>query len=298
MIWSDRRIFFVGLCAALLVRPIVAIGAVAPDTSAGTITYWVAPNGHGAICSAQVPCSLQTAQLRVRAATRLTGADIGVELSAGIYRLDRTLAFDSAKGDGGQNGFTVTYEAAPGAHPVLSGGVQVTGWHQIADGVWAAKMPLGVQARQLYVDGVRSLRASGPNPSSFVRTATGYTTSDTTLASWKNISDIEFVYNVGWTQIRCGVASVSGETVTMDEPCFSNSTQKQYGVNADLPSYTENAKELLNDPGEWYLDISAQIIYYIPREGQNLNTADVEVPRLETLVSGTGTELHPLSGLC
>jgi hypothetical protein len=270
---------------------------VAPDTSAKSITYWVAPNGHGAICSAQLPCSLQVAQLMVREATRLTGANIEVVLSDGIYRLDRTLAFDAAKGDGARNGSTVTYEAAPGAHPVLSGGVQVTGWHQDADGVWEAKMPVNVDARQLYVDGVRALRASGPNPSSFTRTATGYSTSDTTMQSWKNISAIEFVYNVGWTQIRCGVASVSAGTVTMDEPCFSNSTQKQYGVNADLPSYTENAKELLNDPGEWYLDKPGKTLYYIPREGQNLNTADVEVPRLQTLVSGTGTTLRPLTGL-
>jgi hypothetical protein len=38
-------------------------------------------------------------------------------------------------------------------------------------------------------------------------------------------------------------------------------------------------------------------IYYMPREGQNLATADVEIPRLQTLVSGTGTEAHPLTGL-
>src|ERR1700737_3369438 len=117
MIWSHRRMLLVGICTALLVRPLVGIGAVAPDTPAKSTTYWVAPNGHGAICSAQLPCSLQVAQLMVREATRLTSANIEVVLSDGIYRLDRTLAFDAAKGDGAQNGSTVTYEAAPGAHP-------------------------------------------------------------------------------------------------------------------------------------------------------------------------------------
>lgn len=294
---SPKRMLLSGVCSALFVGPFVGTGVAAPDTSARPITYWVSPNGHGSICSTQLPCSLQTAQSMVRATNRLIGASVDVVLSDGIYRLDRTLAFDAAKGDGAQNGSTVTYEAAPGAHPVLSGGIQVTGWHQGANGIWEAPMPLGIDVRQLYVNGVRALRASGPSPSSFARTSTGYTMSNATLSSWTNLSEIEFVYDVDWTQIRCGVASVSAATVTMKQPCFGNSTEKGYGVNADLPTYIENARELLTNPGQWYRDKSTHTIYYIPREGQNLNTADVEIPSLQTLVSGTGTELNPLTGL-
>ncbi|MDB5125760.1 MAG: Fibronectin type domain protein, partial [Mucilaginibacter sp.] len=106
-----------------------------------------------------------------------------------------------------------------------------------------------------------------------------------------------FVYNVAWTQARCDIASVSGTTITMDQPCFDNSTKKPYGVNADLPSSVENAKALLTNPGQWYLDQSSNTVYYIPRAGQTMSTADVEIPRLQTLVSGTGTEQKPLNGL-
>ena len=272
--------------------------ASAPSPSAaGAVTFSVAPDGRGSACSPHDPCALTTAQTKVRAASRSADADIDVVLAGGTYRLDRTFALDAAKGDGGQSGHGVTYEAAPGAHPVLSGGEQVQGWQQGANGVWQAKVPAGTDTRQLYVDGVRGVRARGADPTGFTRTATGYTTSDTTLDSWQNISDVQFGYTVGWTEMSCGVASVSGTTVTMDQPCFDNSTKKPYGVNANLPDYVENAKELLDDPGEWYLDKPAHTLYYKPRPGQDLKAADVEIPRLQTLVSGTGTEARPLTGL-
>jgi hypothetical protein len=276
-----------------------ALGAGASPASAATapIVYSVAPDGQGSTCSAQAPCALLTAQGKVRQATSTMATDITVVLADGTYRLDSTLTFDAAAGDSATGGHTVSYQAAPGAHPVVSGGQQVTGWSQASSGVWSATVPAGTDTRQLYVDGVRANRASGAAPTSFTRTATGYTASNTALAGWQNISNTEFVYNVDWTQMRCGVASVSGTTVTMRQPCFDNSTKKQYGVNADLPSSIENAKELLNNPGEFYLDKPAHTLYYLPRAGQQMSAADVEIPRLQTVIAGHGTASTPLRGL-
>lgn len=271
--------------------------AVAASTAQAPITLVAAPDGRGNACTAYDPCSLQSAQQKVRQVTRVAHSDIVVDLQGGTYRLDQTLAFDAAKGDSAPAGHTVTYQAAPGAHPVLSGGEQVRGWKQATGGIWEAQVPAGTDTRQLYVDGVRADRASGPVPTGLTQTATGYTASGTAFDSWGDISDVEFVYNVDWTQIRCGIASVSGTAITMQEPCFQNSTSKPYGVNASVPSYVENAKELLDDPGEFYLDQTTHTVYYMPREGQDPATADVEIPRLQTLVSGTGTEARPLSGL-
>jgi hypothetical protein len=259
------------LLAASAATATVLGTATAATAAPGAAVFTVSPAGKGTACSTATPCSLDTAQGRVRSGGQ-------VVLTDGTYRLSKTLTLSGP----------VTYRAAPGAHPVLSGGEQVTGWHATTGGVWAASVPAGTQTRQLYVNGVRANRAEGPDPTGFTRTATGYTTSDTTLASWKNITDVEFVYNVGWTQMRCGVAAVAGTTVTMDQPCFDNSTRKPYGVNADRPDRVENARELLDRPGEFYLDQPAHTVYYMPRPGQDLSTADVELPVLQTLLSGTG----------
>ncbi len=281
------------IAAGFLVGPVAA----ASSAHAASSTFTASPSGSGSTCSVSNPCSLQVAQQQARLAARTVQSNISVVLDDGTYRLDHTLSFDAAQGDSAPAGYTLTYQAAPGAHPVISGGEQVTGWTQTTGGIWEASVPAGTDTRQLYVDGVRANRASGSVPVGLTQTATGYTASASTLASWGNISNVEFVYNASWTQIRCGIASVSGTTVTMQEPCFQNATLKQYGVNASQPSYIENAKELLTQAGQFYLDQSTKTIYYMPREGQNLASADVEIPRLQTLVSGTGTEANPLTGL-
>jgi hypothetical protein len=292
-IWRRGIIAAVG-AAALISGAVTSVASAAP---APPISYYVSPNGSGNTCAQDAPCSLTTAQGRVRSVTGTANANVAVVLAGGTYNLPDTFALDAAKGDGAAPGYTVTYEAAPGAHPVLSGGERITGWTQGPGGVWQANVPAGTDTRQFYVDGVRANRAAGSVPTSLTRTATGYTAGSTVFDSWPNITHVEFVYNVAWTQVRCDIASVSGTTITMDQPCFDNSTKKPYGVNIDLPSSVENAKALLTDPGQWYLDQSSNVVYYIPREGQDMSTADVEIPRLQTLVSGTGTEQQPLSGV-
>ncbi|MCD8296144.1 MAG: right-handed parallel beta-helix repeat-containing protein [Prevotella sp.] len=57
--------------------------------------------------------------------------------------------------------------------------------------------------------------------------------------------------------------------------------------------YLTNAKELLDTEGEWFLDTRASKVYYIPREGEDMTTADVEVPAVETLMRVEGTPDNP-----
>lgn len=168
-------------------------------------------------------------------------------------------------------------------------------------------MPAGLRTRQLYVDGQRAQVAQGTLPVTLTQTATGYTASSDTLESWSNPSEIEMVYPSGpsnWTETRCRVASISGTTVTMAEPCWDNSTLRATpgtalatsGFNQALtvkPVVT-NAYPLLHTPGQWYLDDHAHRLYYIPRPGQNMITATVVAPRLQTLVEGDGTTDAPI----
>jgi hypothetical protein len=177
------------------------------------------------------------------------------------------------------------WTAASGAHPVVSGELRVTGWSvtDAARGVWSAPAPTGLtNTRQLYVDGVRAQRARGVAPVALTATATGCAASQATMASWHDPSQIEFVYTGGdglwstwyglgpWTEARCPVGSMLGTTITMAQPCWDNSTKRPPDPNhpsrsvgevgpGDLhagrqPAYIGNALELLDQPGEWYLD--------------------------------------------
>ena len=42
-----------------------------------------------------------------------------------------------------------------------------------------------------------------------------------------------------------------------------------------LPAYIENAFELLDQPGEWYLDPRARMVFYIPRPGEDMLKLEV-----------------------
>ena len=86
--------------------------------------------------------------------------DVSVEVADGIYRLNAPLRFTAE--DGGHNGFTVRWEGVQGAHPVISGGIPVTGW-RIADaqrGIWSAAIPVSADPRQLIVNGRLAPRAA------------------------------------------------------------------------------------------------------------------------------------------
>ncbi len=131
------------------------------------------------------------------------------------------------------------------------------------------------------------------------KTDTGYTTTYPGMESWGNVSDIEFVYNIMWTQSRVGVASISGKNITMKQPAFEMNQNKAGGgaIAPTVPTYIENAYELLDKPGEWYLDRSAGTIYYMPEAQQDMGTATVIAPVLETLIKGTGEIGNPVHNI-
>jgi hypothetical protein len=131
----------------------------------------------------------------------------------------------------------------------------------------------------------------------------GYRTSDLQVLRWQKVADIEFCYLVTWTHSRCKLASIRAEesdrakaTITMRQPTFEIARTKE-GVQVGLPNYVENALELLDEPGEWYLDRSTLTFYYQPRPGEKLARATVITPALETLVEMRGSPDHPVQHL-
>jgi hypothetical protein len=267
------------------------------DAAAVGNTIYVSPTGSDANpgTAASPIQTLQKAQELVRASNANMTSDITVTLADGYYRMTSPLMLDAS--DSGTHGYNVVWTAAAGAHPVLMGSTQITGWTPLAGSspIWVAQGPAGIKTRQLYVDGVRATRARGAVPSA------------ATLARWKDPSggfppDVEFIYVGGWgawTEGSCPVTSVTGGTINLVQPCLDNSTQRVnnnvgFGSFAVPPTRAENAYELLDMPGEWYLDGASSKFYYIPLAGQTLTNLDVEAPVLEALVTGGGTAAGPL----
>jgi hypothetical protein len=292
------------LAAALLV-------VASPQANAAGPQVDVAPNGHGTACSARQPCSISQAKATAAQLSAHAHGDVHVELADGTYQLTAPLTFGPQ--DSGQDGSQIIWTAAPGAHPVLSGGVPINGWHATTGSpqLWSAAVPASLNTRQLYADGNRVPRTSGTSPVALTQTATGFVAADDTLASWRDPSNIEFVFDGGhgsWTQPRCDVASISGTTITMRQPCWDNMKLPSTPLAPDgdnpaggfpaldtsaTPTTIENAYELLK-PGTWYLDQSKHVLYYDARAGENPATMKFVAPVLQQLVTTNSTADNPL----
>ncbi|WP_168735576.1 chitobiase/beta-hexosaminidase C-terminal domain-containing protein [Cohnella fermenti] len=238
--------------------------------------------------------TIEAARDAVRALNDAMTGDIVVFLRGGTYSLDDTLAFGTE--DSGTRSFRVVYRAYPGEKPVLSGGTVVAGWtlYDSVNGIYRA--PSGsIDTRQLYVNGERAVRArSDLGLPDGTADSAGHTTTWTDMAGWANPDDIEFVYKERWTAPRFSVdqitASGSTATIVMDQPGWAYGLAK--GSTAPtVPWYIENAYELLDSPGEWYLDKSAGYFYYKPRAGENMATVSVVAPTLTELVTIEGDSI-------
>ncbi|TDU01739.1 hypothetical protein EDD99_0112 [Streptomyces sp. 846.5] len=286
------------------------LAAVAPTaaSAAATTVLYASVGGSGSSCSLAAPCSLTGARDRAQSLVPGMAADIDIYLRGGTYRLPS--AFTLGPADSGTGGHKVVYAAYPGEKPVLSGARQVTGFsvYDSARNIYRAAVPAGTQSRQLFVNGVRAQRARGPlNPAGFTLSGSSFTTSDASYASFTNASSVEVVDNNAWKQMRCPLTSITalsggGSSLNVDPTCFADNNtsvpNRGFPFNgAGLPkldsiSYVENAYQLLDTPGEFYLDSNAGYVYYSPRPGEDLSTADVELPTLEQLVDLSGTPGH------
>jgi hypothetical protein len=301
------RVALLTVLAALLCALGLATG-VSPARAATQSVLYASPTGSGSACTITAPCSLTGARTQVEALAPDMTSNIIVYLRGGAYRLAST--FQLGVADSGENGYTVDYEAYPGERPVISGATQVTGWslYDSSLGIYRASVTAGTESSQLFVNGVRAVRArSASNPSGFTLSGSSFVTSDSSYLSYTNVSHIQIVDDNDWKQMRCPLTSITetssgGSSLNVNPTCFSeNNTHVPnigFPFNGNgLPvfnaiSWIENAYQLLTEPGQFYLDSAAGYVYYIPLPGQNMATADVELPVLQDLVDLSGTPGH------
>lgn len=294
-------------------------GAAAAATQA---TFYVSPSGNDAAAGTKdAPFKTITqAQKAVRAINGSMTGDIEVILREGTYVLPSTVNFTEA--DGGKDGHYVRYKAADGEKPLITGGMQITGWtiHDEANNIWKAEGVDG-RFRQLYVNNRKAVRACFPNvidakekgnggfDHDFVRltkvdsSGRAFDVSADYIKNIKNIEDVEIHLMIAWSEniLRLEKAQVNGGTAKLipKDPertklfhrafpmlgtAFMSNPPKQQVF------YLENSYDLIDAPGEWYLDEKNQTLYYKPREGESMATAHVVAPRLNTLFSVLGKD--------
>lgn len=213
----------------------------------------------------------------------VTGS-VTIRISDGTYYLAETLVLTPEDSD-------TTWEAAPGARPVISGGRVIGGWKKAAGALWTADAS-GPGFRQLFVSGRRAQRARTPNFGYY--RIDGASPQDKPLQlhyrgndikpAWAERGDVEVVASFAWADIRMPVVKVDEAahvaTLTLD-PRPSNK-------EADARYYIENAPDGLDTAGEWYLDRQTHTVSYWPMPGENMQSEQVVAPALVQLLRFEG----------
>jgi hypothetical protein len=225
--------------------------------------------------------------------------DVTVLIEGGTYHLAKPLHFtpdDSPKVDGS----SVIYKANPQATKaaVLSGGNSITGWQQVGN-LWRAKVPAGWQFRELFVNGQRRPRARTPTTGHFRvnkagsdnRTSFRFKPGD--LRRFNKLTQAEIVFLHDWSISRIAIANIDEQhhTIHFAAPIGGKAPQFAISHFESHPRYTlENAPELLDSPGEWYLDADTNVLSYWPLAGETIDAAEVVAPRLQSLLVVQGDE--------
>ena len=255
--------------------------------------------------------SLADAVRKAREMRRLGQAnEVTIHLAAGTYYLYEPLRLRPE-----DSGLTLEGNGA-----VISGGMPITGWKKEGK-LWVASVPdfngRPVDFRQLWVNGRKATRAR--DVSDFEQMARILTYDKRNHVLWvpkhavekilngksANCKYLELVLHEMWctSNLRIRSMTVQGDSVavTFHNPearlQFEHPWPSPMTPNTGHPSpfYLTNAKELLDEPGEWYHDIRTHTLYYMPRQGETIGEAIV--PVVETLVEYIGSAERPVRNI-
>ena len=277
---------------------------VAPDGDDAWSGRLARPNAERADGPVASLAGARDAVRRLRASEPIA-APVRVLISAGTYALTEPVVFTAE--DSGTKDCPITYEAAPGAKAIFTGGRAITGWTRGADSIWTTKIPDVAAGRwyfeQLFVNGRRAVRARSPNQFYYytagavrydVDPATGQSADLSNRAfiarsgdirSWPNLNDVSVVAYQSWEVSRLRIASFDEATnkVVLTGPAA-------WPFQAWGPSqryHVENFREALDAPGEWFLDRDGTLCYK-PLPGEDPSKSEIVAPVADQFVIFAG----------
>lgn len=250
---------------------------------------------------------------------------IYIRLEEGVYA-QRNSLFLRPEDSGTPDSPTVIC-AVDGAHPVISGGVAVTGWKRGCNHpaipekpkqkIWSVEAPLignrRVETRQMWVNGHKVQRAA-QFPDGGLERMIDFNPEEQTITipvsqsvnpkRLQNAGQLEMIVHQRWAIAILRVKSIDvkdGQAVVrFHEPEshleFAHPWPQPVigGEKGNSSFCLTNALELLDQPGEWFQEYPSGTIYYYPQASENMETAEVIIPTLETLVTIDGTLSRPV----
>ena len=248
--------------------------------------------------------SLAEAVSRVRAARVAGEADVfTVQIGKGVHALTQPLVLTAEDHD-------IVFDGDGGA--ILSGGVRLGPWRQVAKGVWEAEAPRHRSGGtgffdQLWVRGRRApcaripdvghLHAREMSQVSAGTDSNGVRQFETRVSFTNDLVDaLAHIPSDELQYVQMGVIHKwcygkrplktfdASSRTTHDVSCDGFESWKQWGWETMF--HFENARAGFDAPGEWFLDMKAGKVLYRPLPGEDPNRIEIvaPVPGLSSLV--------------
>lgn len=255
--------------------------------------------------------SIEQALQEARRERLLNGeSEITIRLTEGTYRLNQPIYVRPE-----DNGTAIVGEG----NVVISGGVRIRGWKKQGR-LWVADIPQHngrpVEFRQMWVNGHKAVRARDVSDFEQMHRIKSMDKQNEVLyvpagavRKIVNATDAEMVIHEMWCVANLRIREVKmmgGDSAAV----YFHQPESHIHFMHPWPSpmvtadglhnsafYITGSRALLDSEGEWWLDRKAGKVYYMPRDGEQMQTAEVVVPALETLLRVEGTPERMATGI-
>lgn len=247
--------------------------------------------------------------LAARDAARALPKPVRILVQSGVYPLTKELAL-------GAEDAQVTWEAAPEATPVFTGGRAITGWQKTEGGLWKATLPdKGWIFEQLWIQGRRATLARSPNQGYFNLAEAcemgvfpdvknpefeAFALYPEHYALLKGVpadqrDQVLITVTHAWAVGQCRIQAL--DDATRSVRIRGRSRYPFINYEPDQRFWLENFRAALDAPGEWFLDRTRGEVFYQPLPGEDMSQVEVIAPVADKLISIKGSQSITFKGL-
>ena len=239
---------------------------------------------------------------------------VHVILKSGTYALTEPV-FIRPEDSGTETSPTIIRSENNGV-AVISGGISIANWKKSGKW-WVADMPefngRPLEFRQMWVNGRKAVRARDVADFEMMNKIFGVDNQRKVVkVPASSVKDIlrspraEMVMHQMWeiAVLRIKSIHLNKDTAELSfhEPESRLLFERPWprpvtwgGRNSAF--YLTNALSLLNQPGEWFLDIDQRKVFYYPLKDEKMSDFEVTVPALENLIQIEGTADRPVQNV-
>ena len=225
-------------------------------------------------------------------------SDIIVMLRGGNYYINSTLSFDWR--DSGRDGYKVVYRNYPGEEPVIIGGQPIKNWEHYKGNIYKAKIDPTWTFHTLYENWERATLARHPNEGYFRVAKISDSPKKQFIFFQEDVPQISDTANLQvfiWPGGPKGYWNWVSEIINVKEVDYEKnvitlSHETIYELGAGSRYFVQRSLDLLDSPGEFYLDERTGTLYYWPRE-LPIEEQTIIAPKVKRVIEVRGSPDNP-----